>query len=560
MAVEKKPTTKKTVTKKKTSTTTRVKPLPKEVVKLKAVPKKTSTAKKPTPKKKPTPTPKVKPVTKEEAKPASTKKRKPKVLASESIIKKQAVTKTLEKKDVPIKKRGKTFYLIFSAIVFIGAFFYINNTVYDNTSHIESAIFAFMVLFVIFLLLQFNIHMIFVNFFRLPIKYLLEEAKLEIQKEVIVDQKKKGLNRKLSKYRAIFALVFYTIILLLLVGSQVYAGILDDDKITIIITQSGFTGLVFLVIVCSWQYLFNIIPSMLEKSIDAKNGFILTMSAFAMVIYVVFMVFGINYLAEPMIFILIIGFIALLGVNLNMIVGEINIFSNLRDRKNKTVARIVFMIFFGFHLYIIMYASVIAFSIYNWNPEAYNFINTPYDDLIYEDVEYLDPSDSTWKPVDKVYDNLGIEIKAVYNKFGEEITQFIDTNGNIITELYTADGEPLMDMYIWVDDGVNTPYTTMLHSVSEGDMTFSFGEFTYHDGTVVGYERKEVPHSYGDFLYYTIVTVSTLGYGDITPNTNYTMSKTWGAFLGIYGVTFYALSIGFVSNIAIAGAQDRKED
>ena len=532
-------TSKKTVTKKKPSTTIKVKPLPKEDVKPK-------TTKKPTTKK-------------VEAKPASTKKRKPKILASESIVKKQAISKTLEKKDVPVKKRGKTFYLIFSIVVFIGVFFYINNTVYDNTSYIESAVFAFMVLFVIFVLLNFNIHMLFINFFRLPIKYLLEEAKLEIQKEVIVDQKKSGFSRKFGKYRAIFALIFYTLILMLLVGSQVYAGILDGDKVTIIITQSSMTGLVFIIIVCSWQYLFNIIPNILEKSIDAKNGFILTLSALAMVIYVIFIVFGITYLAETMIFILIIGFIALLGVNLNMIVGEINIFSNLRDRKNKTVARIVFMIFFGFHLYIIMYASVIAFSIYNWNPDAYNFINTPYNDEISENVEYLDPSDSTWKPVDKVYDNLGNEIKAVYNKFGEEITQFIDTNGNVINELYTEDGEPLMDMYIMVDDGINPPYTSMLHNVSDGDTTFFFGEFAYHDGTVVGFNRQEVKHSYGDFLYYTVVTVSTLGYGDITPNTNYTMAKSWGAFLGIYGVTFYALSIGFVSNIAIEGAQ-RKED
>ena len=90
-------------------------------------------------------------------------------------------------------------------------------------------------------------------------------------------------------------------------------------------------------IVCSWQYLFNIIPNILEKSIDAKNGFILTLSAAVMIIFVLFQIFEISYLSELMIFILIIGFIALLGVNLNMIVGEINIFQNLRKRHSKTV-------------------------------------------------------------------------------------------------------------------------------------------------------------------------------------------------------------------------------
>ena len=538
----KKPTTKKTTTK--------------------STPSKT-TSKKTTTRKKPSTTTKVKPLPKEEVKPKKKTKKtpKPKVLASESVVKKQAVTKTLEKKDKPVKKRGKTFYLIFSIIVFVAAFFYINNIVYDNNSWIESAVFAFMILFVTFLLLQFNIHMIFINFFRLPFKYLIEEAKLSIEKEVIVDKRRKNIfARSFGKYRAIFTLALYIIIFLLLVGSQVYAGILDGDKILLIITQSGFTGLVFVIIICSWQYLFNIIPNILEKSIDAKNGFILTLSAFAMIIYVVFIVFDITFLAETMIFILIIGFVALLGVNLNMIVGEINIFSNLRDKKNKTVARIVFLIFFGFHLYVILYASVIAFSIYRWNPEAYNTVNTPYDDTIYEDVQYLDQTDFTWKNLETVYDFQGNEISVVYDKFGDEITKFTDTNGNVIDKVYDEEGTQHYDFYVLVDDGLGGTTTQMIHELQSGDEVFYPNEFAFMDGTLVGYHRKEVPHSYGDFLYYTVVTVSTLGYGDITPNTNFTMAKSWGAFLGIYGVTFYALSIGFVSNIAIEGATERKED
>lgn len=528
MAETKKSSDKKTTTRKKPSTTTKVQPLPKEEVKPKSESKKQS---------------------------------KPKVLASESVVKKQAVSKTLEKKESPNKKHGKTFYLILSIIVFGASFFYINNVVYDNNSWIESAVFAFMILFVMFLLLQFNIHMIFINFFRLPFKYLIEEAKLSIEKEVIVDKRRKNIFAKsFGKYRAIFTLTLYAVIFLLLVGSQVYAGILDGDKILLIITQSGFTGLVFVIIICSWQYLFNIIPNILEKSIDAKNGFVLTLSAFAMIIYVIFIVFDITFLAETMIFILIIGFIALLGVNLNMIVGEINIFSNLRDKKNKTVARIVFLIFFGFHLYVIMYASVIAFSIYRWNPEAYNTLNTPYDDTIYEDVQYLDQSDFTWKDLDKVYDFQGNEINVVYNKFGDEINMFIDTNGNVIDTVYNEDGVQHYDFYVLIDDGFGGTTTQMIHELQSDNKSFFPNQFAYYDGTLVAYERREIPHSYGDFLYYTVVTVSTLGYGDITPNTNFTMAKSWGAFLGIYGVTFYALSIGFVSNIAIEGATQRKED
>jgi hypothetical protein len=32
----------------------------------------------------------------------------------------------------------------------------------------------------------------------------------------------------------------------------------------------------------------------------------------------------------------------------------------------------------------------------------------------------------------------------------------------------------------------------------------------------------------------------------------------WGAFLGVYGLTFFALSISFVSNIAMEGVQDHR--
>ncbi len=525
---------------KKTTTKSAKKPVPKTTKKPTTVKKTTPRTTKPSTTKKPTTK-----TTSSTTKKPSTAVKKPKVLASEAIVKKQAVSKTLETNEKPQKKRGKSFYLILSIIVFASSFFYINNILYNNNDYIQSAIFAFMIVFVMFVLINFNIHRIFINFFRLPMKYLLEEAKLSIEKEVIVTDKK-GIKKSFRKHKAIFTLVFYGIIFLLLVGSQVYAGILDEDRISLIITQSSATGLIFIVIVCSWQYLFNIIPNMLEKSIDAKNGFILTLSAFAMIIYAVFMVFNITYLAAAMLFILIIGFVALLGVNLNMIVGEINIFSNLKNKKNKSVTRIVFMIFFGFHLYIILYASVIGFSIYNWNPQAYNFINTPYEHEIYEDV-----TDFNFNPVEEVYDFNGDVIDEVYDINGKVITNFIDTNGNVIEDVYTKDGVKIISFY----NEIGQQY----YEVQTDDIVFYNNDFRYYDGTLVGIRTIEKPHTYGDFLYYTVVTVSTLGYGDITPNTNFATAKAWGAFLGIYGVTFYALSIGFVSNIAIEGAQ-RKED
>ncbi len=480
----------------------------------------------------------------------STKPKEPKVMTSEGIIKQQAVSEAFksEKKVVFEKKKGKRFYLIISLLFYAGAYFYIGNIFSDNT-YIETALFAFAALFVLFLLIQLNIHMMFINFFVLPFKFLFTQARLETTKDVIIDPTKKGIKRQYIRYRAIFTITVYLIILLLLVGSQIVNGILDGDLVMVIITQSSLTAIVFLIIVCSWQYLFNIIPSILDKSIDAKNGFILTLSAIVIIIYVIFMVFNINYLSEMMIFVLIIGFIALLGVNLNMIVGEINIFSNLRSKKSKTVTRVVFLIFFGFHLYVILYASVVAFSIYSWNPDTYNFNNTKYEYVVYEDV-----NDFNGTPITTVYDQAGNLITTVYDSVGNEITNFYNEDGELITEFYDASNQPIWNFY--PDSSGFNPIT----EVEKDGVYYYQNNITYKDGSIVAFDLEALPHTYGDFLYYTVVTVSTVGYGDITPNTNYALAKSWGAFLGIYGFSFFALSIGFVSNIAIEGATERKDD
>mgnify|MGYP000884081575 CR=1 FL=1 len=541
MAEQIKPTsTKKTTTKANASKTEKT--------------KKTTVAKKP-------------PVVKEEVVKKAPVKKKPKTTSTPKttkqlkaeVVTKAAVAEVFEGKvQKEHKKVGKTFYLIFSLIFFTIAFFYINNVIYDNAEPLESALFAFAALFVVFVLLNFNVHMIIINFFRLPFKFLFAEAKLELNHGVIVDPEAKGFNAKLSKYKAIFTLILYGLILLLLMGSQIWNGIIDGDKILVIISQSLATGFVFLMIVCSWQYLFNIIPSVLENSIDAKNGFILTLSAIVMIIYVVFIIFDVTYLAELMIFILIIGFVALLGVNLNMIVGELNIFSNLKNRttKNKSVTRAVFMIFFSFHLYIILYASVVAYSIYNWNPDTYNFINFEYEEVLVENVT------SFTTPVNEVYDVNGVLIDTVYDKDGKEITKFKLEDGTYVKEFYDVNGIEITNFYI--DTSGFNPISEVQDEDGEvyypASSNWATHHFTYVDGTLVGLQVVELPHTYGDMLYYAVITISSIGYGDITPNSNYAMPQFWGGFLSIYGITFYALSIGYVSNIAGMGVTEKREE
>lgn len=185
-----------------------------------------------------------------------------------------------------------------------------------------------------------------------------------------------------------------------------------------------------------------------------------------MIIYIVLRMFEITRFNEVMIFILIIGFIALLGVNLNMIIGEINIFQNLKERGHSSkVTKAVFLVFFSFHIYVMLYASVVAFSIYSWDQESYVFST----DDCFTEVQPTDPNEQ--------------------------------------------------------------PYFT-----------------------------DQCDHEYGDFLYYTVVSVSTLGYGDISPSLEHPIAQAWGGFLGFYGFSFFALSIGYVSNIAIEGVGFGKEE
>ena len=480
----------------------------------------------------------------------STKKKKTENLR----VKKDSELTTLEVLEASVEgkqikekeKLGKIFYLIFAVAFYTGAFFYINNIVYNNNDILQSAIFAFAALFVVFVLLLFNVHMMIVNFFVLPFKRLFKQSKHELKKEIIFSVGKNKIQTAINKYRSMFTLVLYGLISAGLMYSVISGGIENESKILSIATQALLTELIFLIIVCSWQYLFNIIPSVLDKSLDAKNGFILTLSAAVMVIYVLFGIFNVTYLAEIMIFVLIIGFVALLGVNLNMIVGEINIFQNLRNRKNKAITRIVFLIFFGFHIYVMLYASVVAFSIYTWEPDSYNFAYPEMEAVINDNL-----FDIHNMPIDEVYDQLNVEITTVYNKQGNEITEFIDEDGYAIKDVYDENGAIIFDFY--------QQDTMRLQDVYDEDGEIYFN-FFYYEGTLAIEQEQIKPADYGDFLYYTIVTISTLGYGDITPSQSYNIAQAWGGFLSMYGLTFFALSIGFVSNIAMEGVTARREE
>ncbi len=557
--------TKKTTTKPKTTVAKKTTTKPKTTVAKKTITKpKTTVVKKTTPTKKPT-TSKSKQtqplaktsskVVKPTKKSNAVKKKTVKKKKNENLrIKKDEELTTLEvleagvdgKEIIENEKHGKVFYLVFALIFYTGAFFYINNIVYDNGDLLQSAIFAFAAVFVVFVLLLFNVHMMFINFFLLPFKRLFKQSKHELKKEIIFSVGRNKVQTAINKYRSIFTLILYGLISIVLMYSVISGGIVRGNKILSIVTQSAMTELIFLIIVCSWQYLFNIIPSVLDKSLDAKNGFILTLSAAVMIIYVVFGIFDIVYLSEIMIFVLIIGFVALLGVNLNMIVGEINIFQNLRNRKNKAITRIVFLIFFGFHIYVIVYASVVAYSIYTWEPNSYNFAYPEMENVIDDNLFYSDG-----EPIDEVYTQMGVEIDVVYDNQGTEIIDFIDDDGYAINDVYDASN-------FWIESFYQDD-TSLIEFVFNEDGEQQTNYF-YYEGTLASQNQELIPANYGDFLYYTIVTVSTLGYGDITPSQNFNIAQAWGGFLSMYGLTFFALSIGFVSNIAMEGVSARREE
>jgi hypothetical protein len=483
------------------------------------------------------------------------RKTTPRVKKQEELTTLEVVKKKIEGKEIVDKKPlGKTFYLLFSIVFYLGSFFYINNVYFEDGDLVQSALFSFAALFVVFVLILFNIHRIVIGFFVLPFRRLMKQARQEVHKEIYFSVGKNKVQTTFNKYRTIFTFVLYILIALLLMYATITEGLDTNEALVKVITKTVTTELIFIVVLCSWQYLFNILPEVLDQTIDAKNGYILTLSAIVMIIFVVFNIFNVLYLSEIMIFILIIGFIALLGVNLNMIVGEINIFNNIRNRRDKTVTRLVFTIFFSFHIYIILYASVVAFSIYQWNNDSFNFSSNPTEEMIVSEV-YNSNDEKIGSQV-YYYNDIVMTymvIADIYDNSGNEITTYLDNEGNPprkifsdidieIEQFYTSVGQPLTDL-------------------QDEDGTYCLDTSVYYDGNGLGCKiETPIPHEYGDFLYWTVISVSTIGYGDVAPSTEYPIAMGWGAFLGLYGLTFFALSISFVSNIAMEGINARKED
>ena len=142
------------------------------------------------------------------------KKSKPKV---EGRVKKQEELTTLEvleqvieHKDITEKQPlGKTFYLVFGLVAYIAAFFYIFNVVYDNGDILQSAIFAFAAVFIVFVLMLFNIHKLVFNFFVLPFRRLIKQSSREIHKEIMFSVGSNKVQTAFNKYKS------FTVIILL---------------------------------------------------------------------------------------------------------------------------------------------------------------------------------------------------------------------------------------------------------------------------------------------------------------------------------------------------------
>ena len=81
-------------------------------------------------------------------------------------------------------------------------------------------------------------------------------------------------------------------------------------------------------------------------------------------------------------------------------------------------------------------------------------------------------------------------------------------------------------------------------------IVFSFGSLFY----VLEYGVNEELHSYLDAIYWALVTVSTVGYGDISPVTDI------GKIISMFGIIFGIAMISFVTSVMVSAFSERFDE
>ena len=69
-------------------------------------------------------------------------------------------------------------------------------------------------------------------------------------------------------------------------------------------------------------------------------------------------------------------------------------------------------------------------------------------------------------------------------------------------------------------------------------------------------DEKDFP-SYGDAVWWAIVTLGTVGYGDIVPTTGW--GRVVGSVLIVFGVTFLTFLTAIVTSLFVSSDQERKQ-
>jgi len=81
-------------------------------------------------------------------------------------------------------------------------------------------------------------------------------------------------------------------------------------------------------------------------------------------------------------------------------------------------------------------------------------------------------------------------------------------------------------------------------------ITFSLGSIFY----ILEYGINEELHSYLDAIYWALVTISTVGYGDISPVTDL------GKIISMFGIVFGIAMISFVTSVMVSAFSERFDE